>query len=401
MDKEVLRRRRSLSSLNGPNVGRSCSGKCIRGRGTGSGLARSHAQQGLSVASAHQPSARTQNSYDFVRFCAASAVLFSHHFDLAGFAEPQVPLLGIDFGQLGVAVFFCLSGFLIAQSLEKSSDPARFFAARILRIFPNLALVLAVTSGAALLMYGNFAHLWQHAAYVLHNLAMFVTGVVFTIPGVLGDATRASLNDPLWTLPYELWCYVLLFVVFIPGGRWTRASILVLAAALSALPMRALDGHTVGPLEIDDFGNLASYFFAGSALSLVWRFGDRYALVVGAAGLIGLLLVRSDTTILQPLTLAACIIGLGRSRAMAWFARGGDASYGMYVFAWPVQQVSLHFIGSFWGSMAIAFAVTVAIGYATWHGFERRALMQRETLAQYMRTAVALRLPRRRPRPAA
>lgn len=365
------------------------------------GLARSHAQQRRSVAFAHQPSARTQNSYDFVRFCAASAVLFSHHFDLAGFTEPQVPLLGIDFGQLGVAVFFCLSGFLIAQSLEKSSDPARFFAARVLRIFPNLALVLAVTSGGALLMYGNFVHLWQHAAYVLHNLAMFVAGVVFTIPGVLGDATRASMNDPLWTLPYELWCYILLFVVFIPGGRWTRVSILALAVALSALPMGALDGHTVGPLEIDDFGNLASYFFAGSALSLVWHFGDRYALALGAAGLIVLLLVRSDITVLQPIALAACVIGVGRSRAMAWFARGGDASYGMYVFAWPVQQLSLHFIGSFWGSMAIAFAVTVAIGYATWHGFEHRALMQREALARFLRSAVALRLPRRRPRPAA
>jgi len=79
------------------------------------------------VARAHPPSAHTQNSYDFVRFCAASAVMFSHHFDLAGFAEPQVPLLDMDFGQLGVSVFFCLSGFLIARSLEKSSDPARFF----------------------------------------------------------------------------------------------------------------------------------------------------------------------------------------------------------------------------------------------------------------------------------
>lgn len=336
----------------------------------------------------HRQAAHTQNSYDFVRFCAASAVLFSHHFDLAGLAEPQVPLLGMDLGQLGVSVFFCLSGFLIAQSLEKSSDPARFFAARLLRIFPNLTFVLVATSAAALLAYGNVAHLWQHIAYVLHNIAMFIAGVVFTIPGALDDATRASLNDPLWTLPYELWCYVLLFVIFIPRGRWTRIAILMLAVVLSLLRATSFDGQTIGPLEIDDFVNLASYFFAGAALSLVWRIADRTALLIGAAGFIGLLLIRADIAAPQPIALAACIIGFGRSRAMAWFARGGDASYGMYVFAWPVQQLSLRLIGSFWLSLALAFVLTVAIGYATWHGFERRALAQREGLAEFIRSAI-------------
>jgi peptidoglycan/LPS O-acetylase OafA/YrhL len=340
------------------------------------------------VAPTHPPSAHTQNSYDFVRFCAASAVIFSHHFDLAGFAEPEVPLLDMDFGQLGVAVFFCLSGFLIAQSLERSSDPARFFAARCLRIFPNLTLVLLVSSGAALLAYGNIPHVWQHVAYVLHNLAMFVGGVVFTIPGVLGDATRASLNDPLWTLPYELWCYVLLFVMFIPRGRWTAAGILALAAAFCLLRVASFDDRVIGPLEVDDFVNLDSYFFAGAALSLVWRAGERHALPIGIVGLIALLLIRGDVVQLQPIALAACIVGLGRSRAVAFFARGGDASYGMYVFAWPVQQVSLHFIGSFWLSLAAALAASVAIGYVTWHGFERHALMQREALADLIRNGL-------------
>ena len=65
---------------------------------------------------------RRENSYDFVRFCAASAVLFSHHFDLAGRPEPPVPGYGEDFGELGVEIFFCLSGFLICRSLQKSTE---------------------------------------------------------------------------------------------------------------------------------------------------------------------------------------------------------------------------------------------------------------------------------------
>ncbi len=314
-------------------------------------------------------------------------VIFSHQFDLAGFAEPQVPFYGEDFGQLAVAIFFCLSGFLIAQSLEKNSDAPRFLAARFLRIFPNLAFVLVMTSSVALIAYGNYGHVWQHIAYVLRNLTMFIGGTVFVIPGVLADATRQSMNDPLWTLPYELWSYLILFAVCFPGPRWSRYGILILGLGLALLRMTDLDDLVIGPLEAGDFINLASYFFAGAVLSHGWRFCGRHSLAVGVAGLLALIVaVRYELTVLQPIALAACVLGFGSLRTMGWFARGGDASYGMYVFGWPVQQLSLHLIGSFWWSFAVAFAVTVAIGYATWHGFERRALSCRDRLATAIRS---------------
>ena len=72
----------------------------------------------------------------------------------------------------------------------------------------------------------------------------------------------------------------------------------------------------------------------------------------------------------QSLAVAAATIGFGSSKAMAWFSKGGDASYGMYVLAWPVQQFSMLLIEPFWLSMLAAFLVTTALGYGTWHGFE-------------------------------
>ena len=46
----------------------------------------------------------------------------------------------------------------------------------------------------------------------------------------------------------------------------------------------------------------------------------------------------------------------------------------MYVFAWPVQQFVLLLVAPFWLSLLVAFLVTAAIGYATWHAFEKRAM---------------------------
>ena len=334
--------------------------------------------------------ARGENSYDFVRFCAASFVLFSHHFDLAGRPEPQVPGLGEDFGELGVEIFFCLSGFLICRSLQRNPDWAHFIAARVLRIFPNLAFVLVVTSGATLVWYGNYANLWAHAEYVIGNLLMFVKGVTFTIPGVFTDAVRDAINEPLWTLPYELWCYALLFLLFVAGRG--RPSVMIASAVAISIAWTATwtgSEPEVGRFNTFDFLRLASYFFSGAALAVFWPYLRKHALAIGLAGLAGAFAVRNLApvdTILVSLALACAVIGLGSSKAMAWFSKGGDASYGMYVFAWPVQQFAHLLIGSFWLSLLVAFLITTAIGYGTWHGFEKRAMAYRGRMAGWLRS---------------
>ena len=60
----------------------------------------------------------------------------------------------------------------------------------------------------------------------------------------------------------------------------------------------------------------------------------------------------------------------------------------MYVFAWPVQQFSLLLIEPFWLSMLAAFLTTTALGYGTWHTFEKRAMSYPTRLAQLLQRAV-------------
>jgi hypothetical protein len=62
---------------------------------------------------------RASNSYDFVRFCAASAVLFSHHFPLSRLPEPPVPGYGEDFGKLAVLALLLAFSVLHSRSSPK------------------------------------------------------------------------------------------------------------------------------------------------------------------------------------------------------------------------------------------------------------------------------------------
>ena len=166
------------------------------------------------------------------------------------------------------------------------------------------------------------------------------------------------------------------------GGGVILAALLFGAAW--SLTFRAGE-FKIGPADGFDIFRLGSYFLSGSVLAVLWPHWRNHAVVIGAAGLAGIFITRNllpVDTLLHSLALAAATIGLGSSRAMAWFSKGGDASYGMYVFAWPVQQFSQLLIGSFWLSMLAAFLVTAAIGYTTWHTFEQRAMAYPKRLAE-------------------
>jgi peptidoglycan/LPS O-acetylase OafA/YrhL len=352
-----------------------------------------HASATIAPSSDGSVGSRAANSYDFVRFCAASAVLFSHHFDLSGLPEPQVPGFGEDFGEVAVEVFFCLSGFLICRSLQKSPGWTQFVAARFLRIYPTLALALIASSAATLVWYRNYPNLGPHLGYVGDNLLLFVNGVTQIIPGAFTDATRPDVNDPLWTLPYELWLYVALALLFVFGVRRSAVGIvaatLLVTTAWSATSL--IDDVDLGPLESFELFRVGSYFMSGAMLAVLWPWIGRHAVVIGAAGLISVLALRNllpIDTLLHSLALAAAVVGLGSSSIMAWFSRGGDASYGMYVLAWPVQQFVLLLIAPFWLSLLVAFLATTVLGYATWHAYERRLMAYPKRLAERRRFAI-------------
>jgi peptidoglycan/LPS O-acetylase OafA/YrhL len=184
--------------------------------------------------------------------------------------------------------------------------------------------------------------------------------------------------------------YVLLFVFFILGGR--RSSVLIFIGALClSIVWRltpATGGHAFGPFDLYQFTRLGSFFLSGAILAVCWPYIERYAAAIGALALFVVLFagnILPAATIFRSLAVAAIVIGLGSSRAMAWFSKGGDASYGIYIFAWPLQQFSLLLINSFWLSMLAAFLTTTALGYATWHAFERRAMSSRKRFAETIR----------------
>jgi peptidoglycan/LPS O-acetylase OafA/YrhL len=139
------------------------------------------------------------NFLDCLRAIAAFLVLACH----AGL------LLG---GAIGVSVFFCLSGFLIATILLRIEAPlppslGKFVFRRFMRIWPMM--LVQIVSTAVLL-----------AAVVPDNLPDYLSSV----PGLLTFTSRIDLpymlsRSVLWTLQAEFWFYILMAALVLAAGR--------------------------------------------------------------------------------------------------------------------------------------------------------------------------------------
>lgn len=323
------------------------------------------------------------NNFDALRFWAAMAVLWSHAFSVTvgqAYWEPLNAASGgqTTMGTVAVSVFFVISGYLITQSFERSRSAWRFAKARILRLVPAFWIVLLLLGLAVgpivtrlpLTEYFSDPQLWRYI--VLNGSFLGYTG---ELPGVFVDNPLDAANGSLWTLRFEAECYVLVFVLGILGllNRYVT-----LAFFCGGLAYLAIDG----PYLIADFGswnhrvNLATSFLAGAVI-YHWqpRLDGAAAGICAAVSLLALLLGGFWLAVPTVFAYLVIYLALGPLR-MPDMARYGDLSYGIYIYAWPVKQLVIHYgLATTWyGVAGFATAITLGLAFLSWHLVEKRAL---------------------------
>jgi len=331
---------------------------------------------------------RRPNNFDLLRFVAATMVLVDHSFPLTG--RPGIPgPFGYEtWGGFAVAVFFVISGFLVAASWERGPRLPAFAAKRALRIVPAYAVVVAfaalvlgpVVTDLPLGQYFRHAQTWAY----FRNLT-FVQ-IHFSLPGVfVANPFPYAVNGSIWTLPIEVTMYIVLALL---GrlGLMTRVAVTLLVAALAIgwfVGGAAL--WTARPLFLEVLPaaytvHLALWFFAGSAL-WVWRDRVRYRSDVAVVLLALLWFTRGTpaSMLLFHAALPYLVFWVAQLRiaAMNRFGRFGDFSYGIYLYAFPVQQTLSFYGGAVWphfGYTAASFVVTLALAALSWHTVEHPAL---------------------------
>lgn len=328
------------------------------------------------------------NGFDTIRLLAASAVILSHGFVLTGAAEPLERLTGgqTTIGTLAVSAFFVISGFLIPASFDRGGIP-RYAVKRARRIMPALVVAVALCA----LVLGPLAsslapgrYFTDPATWRFLGHALFLP-VGYDLPGLFADNPVSAANGSLWSLKYEVACYVLVPLALMLAPL--RRPLVVLGWVLSFAIARLVPEGSAGALyHLGQLAELFRFFGAGMVLYL---FAPRIPLNAGLAWLgFGIVALAALTPFFMELA-ALCgayalvaFAGLSSERFRRPTARG-DISYGVYVLAFPIQQLlvpaslALDTSGLSPGWLAnalMALPLALAAGALSWLFVERPAL---------------------------
>lgn len=320
------------------------------------------------------------NNFDVLRLVAASMVLVSHAFPLTDSSEPLASVGGPTLGALGVALFFSMSGLLIAKSWTWQPQLRQFVTKRALRIMPALVVVMLLTTlvlGPLVTTEPLQSYFTSSEVWIYLVRGSFLITFDGTLPGVFeSNPYPSAVNGSLWTLPLEVIAYALVAMLGILGvlGRPR----VVLGAAVASLAAVVLFQNTALAPAID----LYAYFLMGTAM-YVWRASIPLSWPAAGAGVAMWILAFNSPALAVVgalvLPYVVMVLAYRTPRGLRRITAAGDVSYGMYVFAFPIQQVvmvALPEAGPLL-NIAIALPVTWVLGFASWKLVEAPVLARK------------------------
>ena len=335
---------------------------------------------------------RHTNNFDALRLIAATMVIVHHTSTFH--ILPFKPAADLNFGFIGVATFFIISGYLIMMSWDRNPVLTRFMWARVLRIFPGLIAAVAFTAfviGPLLttLPLGTYFTSSETFRY------LFTTDLIHldqSLPGVVFNyGYPVSVNTPLWTLPVEFKMYLFVAILGVAGALRSRMFVLgafVVACLGAYRPTGAVFGFlTYWGISAFITGLLGAtnnyplFFLMGSLLFLfkdLVRFDARIAIPLLIVWLASHYTSHNELASMVCLPYVVLWAGLQSTRGLRDVSRVGDLSYGLYIYAFPIQHVWMKWTGlnarGYGKLLCLVFVTTAPIAFLSWHVVEKRAM---------------------------
>jgi len=315
-----------------------------------------------------------------------------------------------SFPSLILPMFFALSGFLVAGSLVRTKSLSSFMTLRMMRLLPALFVEVCLSA----LILGPLVTTLPLGEYfrgqAFWNYWFNIVGYIhYQLPGVFeSNPAHGIVNISLWTVPFELECYLALMAISICGlVPRLRALFWVLIAAWIGITAYEL---LTADLDMAQWarpaGRLLVVCFLGGLGLFIYRdyvpLNRRWFVV--SLGLTIIFLARADTAFLAALPAAYVTVYIGlMNLPRIPVLMGGDYSYGIYLYAFPIQQTyvwldplswsawTAPYDHVWWTNILMALPCTLAFAMFSWHVIEKPVLSRKAVvLALVERIRLAL-----------
>ena len=342
----------------------------------------------LSSASGYsQVTGDRENNFDFLRQFAAFLVIVGHSESLVG--ADRSGFWGVSLSTFGIQIFLAVSGYLVTESWLKTPELMPFLQKRVRRIFPGLIVCILLTTfalGPFLTSLSRQEYFHHPGTYFyLNNLFLYP---VYFLPGLFVENIYPNtVNGSLWSLPVEFACYLI-----VAGTGFFLTKLSPVFAVISSLLLLVVANVILSdntPIVI--WGSplraafeIMPFFLAGSLLRILPVTPTfRIDLTVFAVAImITISIIRPQIYWCVNWFLVTYIVlsfGQYRTSIISRAGKWGDPSYGMYLYAFPIQQSLQYLTGNemdLSGMILITTMLSMLMGYISWHIVERWFLLR-------------------------
>ena len=329
------------------------------------------------------------NNFNILRFFAAVLVICGHMYHLLGL--PVLMLGGQAVSTIGVEIFFLISGYLIMQSYTRDSNILRYTTRRFFRIIPGLVFLCIITvvvigpifTTLDTRTYFSSSSTWGY----LRNILLFP---VYSLPGVFEhNIYPNAVNGSLWTLVVEIGMYVVLPLALFMGNKLKHQKIVLVCFAVTlALSNSIINGFypntrmVIYGTSMADVLTLAPFFFVGVLFSfseVKKHINLQLALILlGTVFVLQMSYAKTEILMLAALSYFIFSFALAPNPFFGKYFVKNDYSYGMYLYAFLVQQILASLFTQYNITFNIYLMMSIVISfvfaYLSWHLIEKPAL---------------------------
>ena len=339
------------------------------------------------------------NNLNLVRLIAAFMVMYMHSLAMCQANQEADLMYTLTFhkalsGQVGVDIFFVISGFLIYRSYERSESIFKYLKARFLRIWPLLALFIL----ASAFIFGPYYTSLSRQEYFDTGFSKYLLNLVFIssdnrLPGVFANHINKSANGSIWTLQYEVVCYILVIAI-VPLIKKHKKSIFAVIGISAFLYLFFTYGwnsdtfYIVSKERLSQFGRLSMQFEIG-AMYYIYR----ESIIMDIKLFLGALVGHLALTYIFDFEIAFALfgsyliifIGFGYYFISKYYNKIGDLSYAVYILSFFVQQRIIDIKGISpdgyqvlrmdpYQNLGLTILIVLPLAFISWHCFEKQLL---------------------------
>lgn len=291
---------------------------------------------------------KNNNCFNLIRMLAAFLVLIQHHAGMMKYPHTTIGgIIGME--SFYVFVFITLSGYLVTHSFVTSDGFVDYLAKRVKRIFPALIFCCFVVTYLLIPFYETspLGYIFSEKTFKGFLGMSLLHGI--TIPGaenIYGHKMWA--NAPLWSLIYEFTLYLLIGLFLGISKNWKSSAVAVVVFMFILLsPKEIAEKYNFYGMDIITLAKFGVGFSIGSLMFLTKSAWDNSKFKIPCS-IFCILVIYSiignkvDIDSVGRICVAILIIMTGVSFNDIYIKGRVDISYGVYIWAWPVQSIVIY-----------------------------------------------------------